>query len=296
MSNYPKAIKSGYIDLGFGKIPVAVLKDGTRLITTSGFHKALGKSRPSGPSGNRRANLPTFLQTLALKPFITNELTVALQPIEFTMPSGGKAIGYPATLLPQVCEIYLKARDADVLTDLKIKYAASADLIMRALAHTGIIALVDEATGFQEFRDKTALQAILDKYLSAEAAKWAKTFPDSFYLGIFKLKKWNTDNIMKYKPGVVAYYTKDLIYNRLTAGLLDALEEKNPITEKGFRKNKHHQFLTHEQGICHLKGHLFMVQKLMKMSKDWEDFMRKMNDLLPYAHTQDIELKEEIPS
>lgn len=284
-----KAIKAGYIDLGFGKISVAVLRDGTRLVTTSGIHKALGKSTPSGrKEATRRAELPPFLNILCLKPFVSNDLAVALSPIEFTMPTGGKAIGYNATALPKICEVFLRARDAGVLSEKQQQFAASADLIIRALAYIGIIALVDEATGYQEFRDKTALQAILDKYLTEEAARWAKTFPDEFYAGLFRLKSWDNLDCLRQRPGVVAKYTNDLVYNRLTPGLLDALENKNPITDLGRRKNKHHQFLTKEQGIAHLKGHLFMVQKIMRISKKWEDFMEKMDSLLPRSKTEDI--------
>jgi len=40
------------------------------------------------------------------------------------------------------------------------------------------VALVDEATGYQEIRDRLALQAILDRFLRKELAAWAKRFPD----------------------------------------------------------------------------------------------------------------------
>jgi hypothetical protein len=40
-----------------------------------------------------------------------------------------------------------------------------AEMLMRGLAHIGIIALVDEAIGYQEVRDRLALQAILDPVL-----------------------------------------------------------------------------------------------------------------------------------
>ena len=56
--------------------------------------------------------------------------------------------------------------------------AAKANIIMRALAHVGIIPMVDEATGYQEVRDKRALEAILDRFLRKEFAAWAKRFPD----------------------------------------------------------------------------------------------------------------------
>jgi hypothetical protein len=61
---------------------------------------------------------------------------------------------------------------------------------MRGLAHVGIIALVDEATGYQDVRDRLALQAILDAYLRKELAAWAKRFPEEFYRQIFRLRDW----------------------------------------------------------------------------------------------------------
>lgn len=294
MSKILKAFRDGTINLHFAKIPCAVLKDGTRLITTSGLQRALGRSNASGGKGTLVASLPPFLNVNSLKPFIDQDLSSSLSPVEFQMLNGAKAYGYKADILPKICEVFLKAREKGTLNEKQLKHAAAADLIMRSLAKIGIIGLIDEATGYQEFRDKTALQAILDKYLSAECAKWAKTFPDKFYLEIFRLKGWNPSKELRHKPGVVAHITKDLVYKRLAPELMNALEEKNPIIlETGRRKACHHQYLTREQGITHLKGHLFMVQRLMKSSTNWEDFMNNMNDFLPYITTEDIDILKE---
>ena len=50
----------------------------------------------------------------------------------------------------------------------------------RRLANVGIIALVDEATGYQEVRDRVALQEVLKKYITGALYEWAQTFPLSF--------------------------------------------------------------------------------------------------------------------
>jgi hypothetical protein len=63
-----------------------------------------------------------------------------------------------------------------------------ADILVRALASVGILALVDEATGYQYDRARHALEEILDKFISKELRKWAKTFPDEFYEQMFKLR------------------------------------------------------------------------------------------------------------
>ena len=72
-------------------------------------------------------------------------------------------VGYDAELLPQVAEVYLKMRDFYLSEGKEVPrqyhhIVKACDLIMRGLAHVGIVALVDEATGYQEVRDRLALQ------------------------------------------------------------------------------------------------------------------------------------------
>jgi hypothetical protein len=99
--------------------------------------------------------------------------------------------GYEATLLPIVCDIWLKARAKGLLKPGQLDKALKAEILMRGLAHVGIIALVDEATGYQYDRARQALEEILDKFISKELRKWAKTFPDDFYQQMFRLKGWS---------------------------------------------------------------------------------------------------------
>jgi len=59
-----------------------------------------------------------------------------------------------------------------------MKYADAADIVIRSFAKIGIIALIDEVTGYQEVRTKDALQMYLEKIIAKELAAWVKTFPD----------------------------------------------------------------------------------------------------------------------
>ncbi len=56
--------------------------------------------------------------------------------------------GYPVIVLPQVCEVYLKARDAGTLLPSQQHIAERAKILIHGLATVGIIALVDEVTGY----------------------------------------------------------------------------------------------------------------------------------------------------
>ena len=83
------------------------------------------------------------------------------------------------------------------------------DLLIRALATVGIIALVDEATGYQDTRLKAALAKILEKYIVEEYRPWTMTFPHEFYKEIFRLKGWKRYDPNRLKrPSVIGHYTK----------------------------------------------------------------------------------------
>src|SRR5207253_10547724 len=142
-------------------------------------------------------------------------------------------------------EVYLKFRDAALGKDKKGQVPGqfrhiieACDMLMRGLARVGIVALVDEATGYQEIRDRQALQLILDKFLRKELAAWAKRFPDEFYFHIARLRGWEWKGRKFNPPQIVAYYTNDFVYHRLVPHLVEELENRNPIVD-GRRRSKH---------------------------------------------------------
>jgi hypothetical protein len=217
----------------------------------------------------------------ALIPFIPNELLLLVaEPIQYQhSKGGGVAHGIEASALPQICDVWLKAREAGVLTEPQRAVAQRAEMLMRGLAHVGVVALVDEATGYQEVRDRQALQAILDKFLAKELAAWAKRFPDEFYKEIFRLRKWKWSSLRR--PGVVAAYTKDLVYARLAPGVLDELERKNPVNANGRRAAKHHQWLSEDIGHPALSQHIHAVTGLMRASDTWDSFKAMVDRAFP---------------
>jgi hypothetical protein len=105
--------------------------------------------------------VPAIIQGRALNQFISREILEKTRPVVFRTPHGARAYGYNAELLPLVCEIYLKARDANALPANQQHVAKQAEILVRGLARVGIIALVDEATGYQDIRPRDALVRIL---------------------------------------------------------------------------------------------------------------------------------------
>lgn len=278
-----QATHEGVLKIGNMEIPCAVLENGQRVLTQSGFMRALGRARQAKGREYYEGdvNLPAFLTAQNLKPFISKDLEVTSSQIEFKPLRGSRAFGYPAELLPKVCDVFLDAEKAGALIATQKHIAERAHLLIRGLAHVGIVALVDEATQYQEVRDRMALQAILDAFLRKELAAWAKRFPDEFYQEIFRLKSWTWKGMSVNRPQVVGKLTKDIVYARLASGIVTELEKLNPTDEKGNRKTRHHQWLTGDVGHPALAQHLYAVIALMRISRTWEEFKALLDRAFP---------------
>lgn len=286
----PRATHEGELKIGDIAIPCAVLEDGTRVISQRGMSKALGRVvTGSGTSGTQKnktqdgvAKLPSFLSANNLNPFISMDLAASLvKPIMYSPLHGGRtAYGFKAELVPEICEVWLKARDAGVLGVQQLPTAQTAYILIRGLAHTGIAALVDEATGFQDVRARNALAKILEAFIAKELRKWVHTFDTDFYKEMFRLRNIAYNETVK-RPRYIGHLTNDLVYSRLAPGVLKELRSKNPADEKGYRKTKHHQWLTNEYGHPELKSHLKVVIALMKSSDTWDQFYGMLQRSVP---------------
>ena len=287
MTKKPLKVIAGAPDrplmIGDFEIPCYVLEGELRVLTRGGFLVAIGRAR-AVPSRVDDDKTPSFLAANNLKPFISNDLLMTTKPIRFRAPrSGVISFGYQAILLPEVCKAYLAAWSAGALRASQLHIARRADTLIQGFAQIGIIGLVDEATGYQEIRDRLALHAFLDKFLLKERAKWAKRFPDEFYKEIFRLRGWIWQGMKINRPQVVAHYTNNLIWDRLQEGLRKELERRNPIAG-GQREHRHHQWLTQDIGHPALQQHLIGVMVLMKSVQTehgWDEVVRRIQRVYP---------------
>lgn len=289
----PKASHSGILSIGNINIPCAVVKmpngEVFRLLTQRGMLKALGRS-PGSLQKQGDREMPVFVTSENLKPFITNELIGVGEPIQFRMANSQKALGYRAELLPMVCGVYLDAERTGKLLPQQQNLANVCHILQKAFSTVGLVSLVDEVCGYQKIRDSDALQKILEKYINTELAKWASRFPPEFYQQIYRLKNWAWNSATKNKYSVVGYYTKDLVYERLAPGLLEEMEKVMPRDEEGSRKGRLHQLLTEDYGIPKLKEHFASLLAVMKLSKSWDELIANVNIVLP--KTMEFEEKQ----
>jgi hypothetical protein len=287
--NLPIAEHEGDFPLGNSTVSSAVLHNGARIITQATFLRALGRSRsPKAGTGvlSTVDELPFFLQAEALKPFISDDLLQSTSPIFYRTKSGGKGVGYDARLLPMVAEVYLRFRDAELRKAGAIparyeKMIAAADVLIRALANVGIIALVDEATGFQNFRTQDALARILNEYIAKELQPYVPTFPPEYYQEMFRLRDLEYSKESVKRPQYFGILTNEIVYRRLAPGVLEELKAVTPKLASGRLSAKLFQRLTKTRGYPKLKEHLGAVVTMMQLSSDWDDFMAKLNKLRP---------------
>jgi len=288
----PKVLESfkSKITIAGKAIPCAVVmgpQGVQRVLSETGITNAVLGDR-SGASKRKKeagAPLPIFVAPRQLEPFITNDLLDGpLKPIDYL---DGKRIvrGYDAGVLAAVCNVWLKAREAGALQDQQLDKAMQAEILMRALAETAIVALVDEATGYQSVRPQNALQSYLELVIRRELAVWAKKFPDEFYENIYKLKGWAWPGMGKNRFSVVANYTTNLIYDRLGPGITEELMSKTPMNEKGYRPNKLHQWLSDDVGDPMLATHMHSILMFQRLAIangwGWKRFLHMVDQVLP---------------
>jgi hypothetical protein len=284
----PRAICGSHdrpLRIGDTSIPCYVLEDETRVLTAVGVGEGIGLAR-GGSMVVGMNRLELFISRNRISPFVDNDLAERIHtPIVFITPTGAKAYGYAAEILVELCEAVLNARQAGVLQTQQQRIAQQCEILTRGLARTGIVGLVDEATGYQYVRARNALEKILDQWLTKELQPWRKQFSNDFYRRIFELHDWEYDPSSVKRPQVIALWTNDIVYDRLGPGLREELEDYAGRDENGRLKHRLHQYLTPNHGIPELQNHLAGVVALMKAATNWRQFKEMLQRAYPKPHT-----------
>lgn len=267
--------------LGSIELPCYVLEDGRRVFSGRGIQKAIGSDSSSGQW------LSTFINKGILsQDFMFAKITERINnPIKFKRNTSGGSqpitYGYEVTLLIDICSAIIDANRAGRFNEPEI--VRNADIIIRAVAKVGIIALVDEATGYARDKKnaKNELQKFLSSFLEEEAQAWVKTFNDQFFEDLYKMRHWNWTKAAKH-PGVVGMWINDIVYERIAPSILAELRKRNPKDGNGHRKWKHHQLLTEDVGKPKLLQHLEALHALAVASQyNWARFMAFVDSAYP---------------
>ncbi|WP_202183054.1 P63C domain-containing protein [Chitinophaga solisilvae] len=292
-----RATHEGVVKLGDVEMKVAILSDGTRVLNRISLLRAIGRTGKAkgGRKYDKQSTLPVFLTANSLEPFISPELIEDSKPINFIDLNNVELIGYKASLLPHICYVFIDAGEAGKLKSNQMHIFDQCKLLVRGFATVGMIALVDEATGYQYDRERFELQKILTAYISDEILKWQLTFTDEFYKQVYRL--WGLSFIPKYiknKPSFIGKLTTKYIYEQLPEGVLEKIKINTPKTEKGNWKYKFHQSLTPEIGREHLKKQIIEVTTLMSIAVSKEQFQQLFKMKYNKSIQLEMEFNEEI--
>lgn len=297
----PKVTHPGTLKLIDQEIPCAVLEDGTRVLTQSDFMEAMGmyysgwiaKNAPED-SSIVPAEIPHFLAQKSLIPYVNKHLG-HLQNIvlKYRTDKGSAAHGIRAEIIPSICDIYIDADKEGNLGTRQKRIAQKAMLLMRALAHVGIVALVDEATGYEKDKEKNALAKILEAFVARELQPYLKTFPTDYYEQLFRLYGYEfppKDKRPQWRPIFFGRITNEVVYNRLAPEILPELKKSSSKAEK---KSKLFQWLTSDIGHPKLREHLASIVSILKLSKTPEDFRANVNLVHPrYGETKEFDFRD----
>ena len=279
-SEFPKAIYRGIIPIGEIEISCVVLDDETRLVSKASIFKAFGRKK-RGLSKERQAKaiidvpegvikLPPFIAADNLKSLLDNDLAAVIKPIQYI---DGEAMesGYDATILPKLCNLYLKARREKILTASQQIMASRAEILLSAFAKVGIIALIDEATGYQTNRKADALRILVESYIREDARKWTKEFSDEFFAALDEIYG-NKKTTSRSRPLYYGKFINMYIYDPIEQGIV--LRELKIL--QNIEKNKRlHQFLNNERGLKVLHERMNKIIALLQTSNSIESFKRK---------------------
>ena len=257
----PYSMFRGTIRMGNMNMECHVLSDVRRVLTQREVVRMISGGRESG-------GLAPYLRSNPL----TVDMIAAGADVKFRIPGQpNPAHGYEATFLVDVCTRYLEAREQDLLSKNQLPLAVQAEIVLRACAKVGIIALIDEATGYQELRAKRALQLKLQAFIAEEMQEWARMFPDEFWLELARLEGIHYSP--RSRPLRWGKYVMAFVYDALDKDIGKKLREINPNPH---HRQNHHQWLK-AFGREKLNNHLQRVIGTMQACTTMEEFKRKFD-------------------
>ena len=112
----------GTVHIGDMEVEAHVLSDERRVFTQREVVRVLSGGRESGNLGRYLERNPLYVNQFSAGP-----------TVDFKIPGSPTiANGYEATLLVEICELYLDARQQKLLKASQMKLASQAEIILRA--------------------------------------------------------------------------------------------------------------------------------------------------------------------
>ncbi len=287
----PEADTAGVLTIGDVDLDVYVLDDRRRVIAKKAMATVLGLKSEGGNA---------FMRTMSregIRSVLTDKLQEKIEnPIFFKPLRGDLTDGYDAEVLIEVCDALIQARNERKLRPSQAFLARQAEIVLRSAAKVGIVALIDEATGYRD-RVKDEYRQLFDKFIRDEFRQWDQEFPDKFFEMIYRLyglKRQTLDS--NRHPQFFGGFIRKYVYYPLAnsrGAILEKLDERNPtVYAGGGRRYKLFQFLSDEIELPAFRQHLWQTVGILQVSPTKQaferNFYRAFPEATPFGHQWDI--------
>ncbi len=247
----------GLVKLGLSEVECSNLDTGERVLSTTQVQGLIGASK------NR--HLTRFSMRIG-----KDSEDLSLRPITFIRLDGGVTYGYLAEDVVNILRALQRAFIRDELHYKQIPMARAAMACVESLISVGIIALIDEATGYQQVRPATELRDEHGRIFAERMRDWKCMFDAEWDKEICRVY----GHIYSGRPPFFAQKWNDIVYAyALGRAAKDELKRMNPNPKFG---RNHSQFLTDEAQIV-LSQTIYAVKLILKVSRNPSDFRAKIN-------------------
>lgn len=276
-----KVIAHGVLELGPRLVECFVFEDGRRALGTSQVQALVGAAQnrnfeerfakillENGAPKQPEKGLKNAIKRLDSK---AKGGAPKLQAIEFRHPTGNRtAYAYDTDAVLLILQTYAAAFRSGKLRKNQEHLGAAATDVLLACAGTGLVALVDEATGFQATRAPDYLQQRMALYLLDNPSKWRRFFAEDLSATICRLygKPIVAANGARWLAGVWSQLYKMVLGEDVYA----ELKRRNPEPQHG---SNHTQHLTDPaKGV--LTKDLEIVHAIAKTSQSRDEFWNRL--------------------
>lgn len=264
----------GAATLGDGvMVDCAVLEDGRRGYVMRSLQKAVGIRR----------NFPLRAFEVFLSKIAPNSLKYidkTSSRFEVRMPNGATGFWVEAGILTEIASGIIDTALEGRLQSNQRHMIQPCRAILKALAKTGEVALIDEATGYQYHRAPNALQDLFSRLICQSAADWERRFPADYYAALCRLFGIRYEGTHRPLPAVIGAITQRWVY--------DAILPKEIMAEIRARRRseKLHQWLTQDGGLPMLERQIHAVTLVAGVSVDYRDFEAQCGRVFPVPGAQ----------
>ncbi|TYQ00349.1 P63C domain-containing protein [Tenacibaculum adriaticum] len=278
MENLLKVSYESKIILNKKKLSVAILNNGTRIITEEAIFKAFNKSRRGRVKKevDDKKMLP-FIDIHNYQEFIDEDLEKMLKTINYYTIDKELIKGYNAEILPKLCKVYLAAEKQKKLPTQQLSLAKVSEDLLAELLEREIKDLIDNSVSYKYDKENKEVLKIFKKHLGKDFYIWQKIFPIVFFKELFRLNGWSFIIAeIKIRPSIISTWINKLIFEELPDKTIEELQSSKP--KIGYIK-PFDFFLTNDIGNPLLKTQINKVITLFLLSNNMEQMWSQFNIL-----------------